>query len=201
VAEVGGAAQRRDRGRVQDHATASLLDHRPGRSLSDDERGGEVDGDHLEPGFVLHLEERLLRPGGGVRDGDVEPSGRLVGLSHGSVALLDRRELGDDRPDARTGRLELRGNGLQPFREPVDEEDLLGSFGGKAERGGAPEPAAAARDEHHLAVVPSRCDHRTAPLEKRFTWQPDLRVLPASRQGSQDVPRQVTPAAGRDLEA
>src|SRR5437868_4431388 len=80
------------------------------RALADDERRGEDDGDHLLPRLVLHVEERLLRPRGGVRDDDVEPARVLVGLADGAVALAHLGQVGLDRRARDAQPAELAGD-------------------------------------------------------------------------------------------
>src|SRR5207253_7601776 len=51
-----------------------------GTLLADDEAGGQDHADNLLPRLDLLLEKRLLAPGRGVRDDDVEPAGVGVRL-------------------------------------------------------------------------------------------------------------------------
>ena len=102
---------------------------------------------------MLHLEERLLGPGGGVRDADVEPAGALVGLAHGPLALAHLGELGLDRPCGRPESLDLGADGVQAVLEVVDNGDGRSAFVREAQRGLASHAAAAAGDEDGLFFV------------------------------------------------
>ena len=83
-----------------------------------------------------------------------KPSGVLVRLAHGSIALGNLCQLRLDRP--RVGRrapATLR-DPLEPVGEMIDEVDPFGAFTRKAERRLASHAAAASRDEHDLASMP-----------------------------------------------
>src|SRR5207253_9962943 len=88
-----------------------------GTLLADDEAGGQDHADNLLPRLDLLLEKRLLAPGRGVRDDDVEPAGVGVRLPHSAAAVLDVGELRHDL--ARNGA--CRGDLLRDRVDPVGE--------------------------------------------------------------------------------
>src|SRR5262245_8903877 len=102
------------------------------------------------PRLVPELEERLLRPGGRIRDDHVEAAGRAVGLEHRALALGYLGELGRDRADAGTKGADLRGDRVEAIGGVIDEVDGLGAFLGEPKCRGPADATASSSDEDDL---------------------------------------------------
>src|SRR5438105_75004 len=158
----GRGSERGDRGCVEDRAAVSGVDHRAGTLLADDEAGGQDHADNLLPRLDLLLEKRLLAPGRGVRDDDVEPAGVGVRLPHSAAAVLDVGELRHDLARNGACRGDLLRDRVDPVGEVIHQVDPLRTLLGEAERSLPAHAAAAPGDEDDLSAVPLGIHQRTS---------------------------------------
>ena len=110
------------------------------------------------PRFVLHLQERLLRPGRGVRDDDVEAAGVGEHVVDRSVASGQLGQLGVDAFGLHPEITKFSCGGFGAVGKVVDNVDRGGAFTSEPEGGRASDAAAPTGHQHDLPAVSFGCE-------------------------------------------